>query len=173
MNDTDSKSKFLSFFNVLIYLAALGLSCCTQDIWVWWVGFSLVVSSCGWPTNWRTITPKKFLHYGEGSEPQVRLSSLGIGQKDWESPGNLALKVCGIWLQDFHRTRGNRGSSLGGHKQNLAHSKTRGKEQWPHRRLNHNCLLVLEGLLWGRGLTGAHHRDRGMGSIRPGRPPSA
>ena len=32
-------------------------------------------------------------------------------------------------------------------------------------------LLVLEGLLWRRGLTGAYHREGGTGSSSPGRPP--
>ena len=32
-----------------------------------------------------------------------------------------------------------------------------------------NHLLVWEGLLWRRGLTAAHHRDRGTGSSSPGR----
>ena len=32
----------------------------------------------------------------------------GVQQRDWESPGNLTLKVSRIWLQDFHRTGGNR-----------------------------------------------------------------
>ena len=38
----------------------------------------------------------------------MRLSNLGIQQRDWESPGNLTLKVNGIWLQNFHRTGGSR-----------------------------------------------------------------
>ena len=38
-----------------------------------------------WCTVWRTIIPKKFLHYCEGSEPHVRLPNLGIWQRDWES----------------------------------------------------------------------------------------
>ena len=37
----------------------------------------------GWPTDWRIVISKKFSHYCEGSEPHVRLSSLGIQQRDW------------------------------------------------------------------------------------------
>ena len=34
------------------------------------------------------------------------------------------------------------------------------RKEWPHRRLNQNYLLVLDGFLWGRhGLAGAHHRN--------------
>ena len=44
----------------------------------------------------------------------------------------------------------------------------RGKEQWPHRRLNQTDLLVLEGLLWRYVLAVVHHGD-GPGSISPGR----
>ena len=51
-----------------------------------------------WPTDWRTIIPKKFSYFCEGSEPHVRPSSLGIQQRDWESPGNLVSIASGIWL---------------------------------------------------------------------------
>ena len=59
-----------------------------------------------WLTGWRTIIPKKFLHYCEGSKPHVRLPSLGIWKRDQESPGNLAFRARRIWLQAFHRTGG-------------------------------------------------------------------
>ena len=71
----------------------------------------------------------------------------------------LTLKASGIWLQDFHRTGGNRDSSLGGHNKILHAPRPRGKEQWPHRRLNQSHLLVLEGLLWRCGSARAYHRD--------------
>ena len=64
------------------------------------------------------------------SEPYVSLPILGIGQWDWESlslGSLLILKANGIWLQDFQETGRNRDSSLGGHKQNLAHAKTQSK----------------------------------------------
>jgi len=60
----------------------------------------------GWSTNGRIITPKKILHCCKSSRPHNRLPNLGIQQRDWESPGNLTLKVSRIWLQYFHRTRG-------------------------------------------------------------------
>ena len=41
--------------------------------------------------------------------------------------------------------------------------RPRGEEQWPHRRLKQNYLLVLEAFLWKRGSAGARHRDRGTG----------
>ena len=47
-------------------------------------------------------------------------------------------------------------------------SRPRGKKEWPHRRLNQNHLLVLDRLLWRCELSGAHHRDRGTSSSRPG-----
>lgn len=62
----------------------------------------------GWPINWTTIIKKKFSHCCEGSESHIRLPSLGIRQRDWEPPGNLTRKTSRIWLQDFHRTGGNR-----------------------------------------------------------------
>ena len=111
-----------------------------------------------WPTNWSTILPKKSSLCCEGSEPHARLPSLGSRQRDWVSPGNLILKAS----KSDYRTSTGLGETdfiLGGHKQNLSHTKTQRKEQWPHRRLNQNHLLVLEGLLWSHG--SAHHRDRG------------
>ena len=66
------------------------------------------VSVGGQPTSWRTIIPKKISHCCEGSRPHIRLSSLQIQPRDWESPGNLTLKACRIWLQDLHRTAENR-----------------------------------------------------------------
>ena len=47
-------------------------------------------------TNWVTIIPNKLSHCCEGSEPYIRLPSLGFRQRDWESPGNLNLKTSGI-----------------------------------------------------------------------------
>ena len=51
----------------------------------------------GWvTTDWRTIIPKKFSHNCESFESHVRLPSLGIIQRDWESLGNLALRASRI-----------------------------------------------------------------------------
>ena len=47
-------------------------------------------------------------------------------------------------------------------------SGPRGKEQWPHRRLNQTYLLVLEGLLKRRGIAVAHHGDKDTGSRSSG-----
>ena len=54
------------------------------------------IPTIGWPSNWRTIIPKKFSHFCEGSEPHIRLPSLETWQKDWEFPGNLTLKTKGF-----------------------------------------------------------------------------
>ena len=48
-------------------------------------------------------------------------------------------------------------------------SGPRGKEQWPHRRLNQTYLLVLEGLLQRWGVAVAHHRDKDTGSRSSGK----
>ena len=107
-----------------------------------------------------STVPKEFSHCCEGSEPHSRLHSLG--QRDWEFPRNLTLKPSEIWLQNFHRTGGNGNSSLGGHYKTLHAPRLRGKEQWLHRRLNQNYLLLLEGLLWRRESAGAHYRGGGL-----------
>ena len=48
-------------------------------------------------------------------------------------------------------------------------SGPRGKEKWPHRRLNQTYLLVLEGLLWRQGAAVAHHGDKDTGSRSSGK----
>ena len=48
-------------------------------------------------------------------------------------------------------------------------SGPRGKEQWPHRRLNQTYLLVLEGLLQRRGVSLAHCGDKDTGSRSSGK----
>ena len=93
---------------------------------------TIMIKSNPIPTGWVTrrlenIIPKKFSHHCDGSEHLIRLPSLGVWQRDRKSPGNLTLKASGIWLLDFHRTGGNRDSSLGRHKQNLACTKTQRK----------------------------------------------
>ena len=64
---------------------------------------------------------------------------------------------------------GNRDSTLGGHTQSTVHTRTRGKEQWPHRRLNQTYLLVLEGLLQRQGVAVAHRRNKDTGSRSSGK----
>ena len=55
----------------------------------------------------------------------------------------------------------------------LCASGPRGKEQWPHRRLNQNYLLVMEGLLQRRGMAVAHRGDKDTGSRSSGKYPFA
>ena len=119
----------------------------------------------GWPSNWRTMIPKKFSHRCKGSEPHVRLPNLG-SDKGMRNP-------LGIWPWrperfDFRISGGLGGTEtplLEGSNKTLCTPRLRGKEQWLHRRWNQSYLLVvLEGLLWRHGLAGAQHRDRGTGS---------
>ena len=70
------------------------------------------------------IIPKKFSHSCKGSRPHIRLPSLGIWQRDWESPGKLTLKYSRIQCQNFHRAKRN---TLKRHKQNVVHTRTQGK----------------------------------------------
>ena len=48
-------------------------------------------------------------------------------------------------------------------------SGPRGKEQWPHRRLNQTYLLALEGLLQKWGAVVAHQGDKDTGSRSSGK----
>ena len=81
----------------------------------------------GQPTNWRIIILQKFSHRSENFEPHVRPLSLGVWHRKEEPPGHLALKASGAWLQELHRTGGNRDFTLQGHTQNLACTRTQGK----------------------------------------------
>ena len=114
------------------------------------------------------MIPKNLSHCYKGSEPHVRLLSLGIQQRDWESPGNLTLKEMG---SDYRISTelGKTVSILGGvHKQSIVCTKTQGKRAVTHRRLNQTYLWLLKGLLWRHGSAVAHSGDGHPGSISPG-----
>jgi len=66
---------------------------------------------------------------------------------------------------------GERNSTLGEHKQNLACIRTQKKRAVTPRRLNQTYTLVLEGLLWRYGSRMACHRHGGTGSSSPGSSP--
>ena len=42
------------------------------------------------------MIPKKFSHCCEDSEPHIRLPSLRIQERYWESPGNLTMRPAGF-----------------------------------------------------------------------------
>ena len=117
----------------------------------------------GWPTDRRTVMPKKLSHCWEGSGPHIRLPSLGIWPRDWESPGNLTLKATGVGVG------GGGQRILEGTSKILCASRPRGEEQWAHRRLSQTYLWVFGHLLQRHGLAVAHHKERGPGSSNPGR----
>ena len=84
----------------------------------------------------KTIIPKKFSHCCECFEPHVRLAQPGDLTKGLGIPRESALKG--------QRTGRNRDSNLGGHKPNLAYTKTQRKGAVTHRRLKQNDLLALD-----------------------------
>ena len=65
-----------------------------------------------------------------------------------------------------HRTGGYRRQSWRAQTKPCVHQNS-GVKQRPHRSLNRNHLLVLEGLLWSHRSERPHHRDRGAGSSSP------
>ena len=85
--------------------------------------------SGGSPTNWKIIIPQKFSNRSESSEPHGGLLSQGLWQWEEKTPENLSLKVSGVWLQELHRTGGNRNSTLGGHTQMLLAPGPRDKKR--------------------------------------------
>ena len=55
------------------------------------------------------------------------------------------LMMWDAWKEDVHPWRD---PTLGGNKQNLVCTRTRRKEQWPHKRLTQTCLWVSRSLQW-------------------------
>ena len=97
-------------------------------------------------SNLKTIIPKKFSHCCESYRPHIRLPSLGIWSRNWESPGNLTLRARRVWLQSFHRTGGHR-DPWRTQTKSCAHQDPGERSSDPHRRLSQTHLWVLEGLL--------------------------
>ena len=100
-------------------------------------------------TNRRAIMPKRFSQSCEGSRSQNRLPNLGIQQRDWGAPGDLPLKVSGIWLRNFHRP-GER-ETPGGHRQTCVHQDP---GEMSHEPTKDRATLAWEspGVSWcGRG----------------------
>ena len=95
----------------------------------------------------------------------------GIWQRNWRSTGNLAFKISRIWLHDFHRTGGNRDTSLGGHKINLRSTKTQRKgavtPQEGRTKTTCWCWRASWGGVGWQGST----RGQGPWQQQPARPP--
>ena len=85
----------------------------------------------GWPQNWKKIISQRFSHMSGSSEPHIRLhpGSLALGEE--EPPEHLALKASIAQVQELHRTRRNRHSTLGGGTQGFMCTGTHGKAMIP------------------------------------------
>ena len=120
----------------------------------------------GRSTNRRSIIPKTFSHCCASPRPHNRLPNLGVWQKEWESPGNLALQFSWIWSHNFYRPGNKR--LLEGTDKTACTRESRRKEPWPRKRLRQTYLCVWEALeqVWvSDGLL----RGWGTGSCGPGR----
>ena len=114
-----------------------------------------------WPTQWRIEIPKKV-------SIAVKVLNSTSGFPAWGSDRGTGNQQ-GIWPWgpagfDYRTPRGlaeTETPDLEAINKILLSSRPRGEEHWPHRRLNQNHLLALEGLLWRCGPAGAHYRDRG------------
>ena len=94
----------------------------------------------------------RFSHCCKSSKPHNRLSNLELWQRDWESPGNLTLKVRGTWFQNFHRT--GETETLAEYKQNLLSTRTQEKGAVsPYKRLSQTCVWMFGRLWWRHGPT--------------------
>ena len=126
----------------------------------------------GWVTHKLENTyTLKSTHWSEGSEPHVT-----SGFPTWESGNRRGnSQRIRLWrLAGFDcRTSTGLGETetplLEGTHKVVCTSGPRGKEEWPHRRLNQTSLLVLGGLLQRRGVAVAHCEDKDTGSISSGK----
>ena len=101
----------------------------------------------------------------------VKVLSPTSGFPNWESSnGRRNSQRIKLWrLEGFDcKTSTGLGETetllLEGTHKEVCTSAPRGKEQWPHRRLNQTYLLVLEGLLQRQGVAGVHSGDKDTGS---------
>ena len=60
------------------------------------------------PTNWEITISQRFSYKSESSWPQVRLSQLEVWHWEKGPPEHWALKANRAWLQELHRTRGDK-----------------------------------------------------------------
>ena len=110
-------------------------------------------------TRKNTIAQRLF-HRSKNSEPYIRFSGLGVWHQEEEPTEHLAFKVSGAWVQELHRTGGNKDYTLRGHTQGSLSSR---EKQWLHRNLGQTYLQVLEDLLGRQGLSVSLCRGRTLG----------
>ena len=121
--------------------------------------------TAGWVTHRleKTYTTKS-TQWSEGSEPHVRLPSLGSGN------GRRNPQRIRLWRPVGFDCRTSTGLGetetplLEGTHEVVRVAGPRGKEQWPHSRLNQTYLLMLEGLLKRWGVAVAHRGNKDTGS---------
>ena len=111
------------------------------------------------PTDWRTITPKKFPKCCKSYRAHNIFPSLETQQgTEWD------LKASRIWLQNSHRI-GETGfwrDKKTKNKKHLCATVPRKKEQWPHKRLSQTCLWMSRNLPWRHRSTVACHEVRAL-----------
>ena len=72
--------------------------------------------------NAKVVLPQLWRFWAPCQAPSLRAPAMGLGiPREFYFEGQQDL------IKDFHRTGGNRDSTLEGHAQNLVHSKTQGK----------------------------------------------
>ena len=116
---------------------------------------TIIIKSNSIPTGWATHrleknNTKEALALLWSFWTPFQASSLGILQRHWipreSDPEGQWDLIIGL-PQDF----GEQTRVLEGTNKILHTPRPRGEEQWPHKRLNQNYLVVLEGLLWRCG----------------------
>jgi len=129
-----------------------------------WCPLSVPTILLGFLLPWTWGISSRLLQQSTATAPY-----LGIQQRDQESQG--------VWPwrppeSDYGTFTGlEETETLEGTNKTVHAPRSRGKEQWPHRRLNQNYLLILEGLLWKHGLARDWCRDGGTGSSSLGSSP--
>ena len=109
--------------------------------------------------------------YHRSSPPGVRVLSPLSGFPTWgSSNGRRNSQRIRLWrLVGFDCRISTETPLLEGTHKVVCTSGPKGKEQWPHKRLNQTYLLVWEGLLQRWGVAVANHRDKDTGSRSSGK----
>lgn len=103
--------------------------------------------------NWYPASKHKTevaMRQSQSPEPHIRIPSLEFCQQEKETPERIWLWWFSEGDHEFHETGRRKNCTIGEENKTLWVSGHMGKNQWPHKRLYHTYLLVLEGSAVGR-----------------------
>ena len=103
--------------------------------------------------EWQTIILKKFCTIVEVLNPMTGFPAWGSDKRIGNPWGIWPWGPVGFYYRPSRELRETETTVLEGTNKISQAPRPRGEEQWPHRRLNQNYLLVSASLLWRLGLS--------------------